>query len=464
MSRIAYTILSCVLLSAITGREAFGQQQTYALSGTLVTPNGIVDDGLVLVSDGAIRGVGAGMVVPAGTPVVKTDGVIFPGLIDLHNHLIWNVFPRWKPPSLVGDRYEWQALPDYGAKLSGPESILVSRGDGCDMERYAEVKAMIGGATSVVGSFSPSEADPRRNACDRGLARNLDYASGLYSRDLNHEPLDYEVFPLEIPAARAEAIRQSMSSGETKALLIHLSEGKDASAAREFKMIKARDFLRPGLSIIHGVALDESDFHEMAAKGVGLIWSPHSNLELYGVTTQVGLAKAAGLVIALAPDWSPSGSNSMLEELQYAEMWNSKQVSPILTNYDLFQMSTENPARLAGVSDKIGSLAVGYAADIVVLPRIPGSPLLALTHGAPGSVKLVLVGGKAMLGDPVLMHQLLPGRKLESLQVCGHTEDLNIANETNGESWKDIQLQLSSELARVNLHLADLADCHHYVH
>ena len=158
------------------------QNESYAITGTLVTARGIVNDGIVLISHGAIEGIGSKIPVPKGTPVIDTGGVIFPGLIDLHNHLVWNVFPRWGPPSPVCNRYDWQAMPDYSAKLSGPEGKLIDRGLGCDMERYAEIKAMLGGATSVVGSFSPTDADPHRNDCDRGLARNLDFFSGCTRR------------------------------------------------------------------------------------------------------------------------------------------------------------------------------------------------------------------------------------------------------------------------------------------
>src|SRR5579864_4133467 len=162
-------------------------QDTYALSGTLVTPHGVIEDGVIVISDGTIRNIGANVPIPAGTSVIKTDGVILPGLIDLHNHLIWNVFPRWRIPSPVGNRYDWQAMPEYAARLSGPEATMVKDGLGCAMERYAEIKAMVGGATSVVGSFSPTDNDPHRNDCDKGLARNLDFASGLYSQNVNQE-------------------------------------------------------------------------------------------------------------------------------------------------------------------------------------------------------------------------------------------------------------------------------------
>src|SRR5947209_2569308 len=106
-----------VLASLFSVAFLYAQHETYAISGTLVTPRGIVDDGIILISHGAIEGIGSKIPIPHGTPVIDTNGVIFPGLIDLHNHLVWNVFPRWGPPSPVGNRYDWQAMPDYAAKL-----------------------------------------------------------------------------------------------------------------------------------------------------------------------------------------------------------------------------------------------------------------------------------------------------------------------------------------------------------
>ena len=447
------------LIAFLSTTLLYCQDGSYAISGTLVTARGIVNDGIVLISHGAIEGIGSKIPVPKGTPVIETGGVIFPGLIDLHNHLVWNVFPRWGPPSPVGNRYDWQALKDYTDKLSGPEAKLIDRGLGCDMERYAEIKAMLGGATSVVGSFSPTDADPHRNDCDRGLARNLDFFSGLYSQEMNAEPVDYEVFPFEIPSAKAQSIRDSLSSGKLKALLIHVSEGQDASAAREYRMLKASGFLRPGVSIIHGVALQKAQFQEMAGNGVGLIWSPHSNIALYGKTVDIDSAKVAGVTIAIAPDWSPSGSNGMVEELQYASQWNRAQPQKIFDPQDFVQMATVNAAKLAGASDKIGSLATGMAADLAIFPPKGDSPWTALLDADPGSVRLVVVAGKPLLGDPDLMKKLLPARKFETIAVCQHDKSLNLEGETGGESWSEIYSNLTRELGNVNSSLSELAKC-----
>lgn len=446
-----------LLLAAFAAACAW-TQNTYALSGTVVTPERVIEDGIVVIDGGKIRSVGPRTTLDAGVTEIQTGGVIFPGLIDVHDHLVWNVFPRWHPGKLVGDRYEWQAMSNYVQDLSGPEGKLVANGLGCEMERYAEIKAMLNGATSVVGSFNPIPSAPHRNDCDKGLARNLDFASGLYGSAINEEPLRYEIFPFEIPWKDAQTIRDGLASGTIRSLLVHVAEGKDASAHREFRMLKARGFLRAHVSVIHGVALNAADFDEMRANGVGFVWSPRSNFELYGKTADMRGVKKAGLTIALAPDWSPSGSSGVLAELRYAYEWNRRQTPPVFDDAEMVKMATANAATLAGAAAKIGTLEPGAAADLIVMPR-GRTPLLALLDSRPGAIRLVVVGGRPLMGEPGLMSKLLPQAKFEAVTVCGERKALNIADDTGGEAWVDIESRLRTALTPLHITLAGLAEC-----
>ena len=124
----------------------------FALRGTLVTPGGIVENGTVLIQQNKITAVGNKVKLPANTTVIDTNGVIAPGLIDLHNHLTYNVFPRWHPTEMFGNRYDWQQKPIYQTLIESPHEAMVADGLECEMERYAEVKAISEGETSAVGS------------------------------------------------------------------------------------------------------------------------------------------------------------------------------------------------------------------------------------------------------------------------------------------------------------------------
>src|SRR6478735_5927905 len=79
--------------------------ETFALTGAVVTPGEVLDPGCVVVSGGAIQAVQAAP--PAGVLVQATDGVICPGLIDLHGHPEFNVFAAWEPPQQFANRYAW---------------------------------------------------------------------------------------------------------------------------------------------------------------------------------------------------------------------------------------------------------------------------------------------------------------------------------------------------------------------
>jgi cytosine/adenosine deaminase-related metal-dependent hydrolase len=117
--------------------------------------------------------------------------------------------------------------------------------------------------------------------------------------------------------------------------------------------------------VIHGVAFRQEDFKDMAANGVSLVWSPRSNYELYGATTRIQEAKGSGVTIALAPDWSPTGSAGMLQELRYVADWN--QQNKVFQDSELIEMTTSIPAEIAGLGDELGTLAPGRQADLLVL-------------------------------------------------------------------------------------------------
>ncbi len=451
---VAVVFLAAILICL----PCWGQRQGFALRGTVVTPTEVIESGIVLVAGEKIQAIGKDLQLPAGVKLIETGSFIYPGLIDLHDHITWNFLPRWKPGQKFANRYEWQQIPEYGVALNTPHAQIFAEGFACDSNQYAEVKAIVGGATSVVGSLS-------NNKCIEGLARDLDFYSGLYPPG-TPEKLRNEVFPLELSTADVLNIEKALDDGQLTALLVHLAEGKpeDAASNREFRMLKARGLLRPGVSIIHGTALHAADFQEMAKNGVGLIWSPRSNLELYGDTTDVRAAKAAGVKIALAPDWSPSGSDGVLQELKYAASWNAGQSPRIFSDSELMQMVTLLPAQLAKLEDKIGSLSAGHYADLLVLRSTERDPYRALLHSSPAEVRLVTVGGSPVYGDDEFMRALVPPSQLQPLKVCGAEKllDFETELETQGSApqpWDKTMEALTRELNRWDLTPPQLTPC-----
>jgi 5-methylthioadenosine/S-adenosylhomocysteine deaminase len=454
-------LLLTLLLRILTG-PLFAQ--SLVLRGTVVTPDTVISDGIVTIEGATITSViAASATSPQG---INVDGIIFPGLIDLHDHLTWNALPRWHPPHLFSDRYEWQESPEYASALAKPHSELLKQGLECDLNRYAEVKAIVNGATSTIGGAT--------TACAQGLARNLD--SFLELPSTASSVVENAIFPLEIRSPCGEqAVRDAgrtledcaVSAGEPKptvprAVVAHLGEGTDAAARREFAMFVAHGYLHSGVNIIHGVGLHADHFQQMASHSVGLVWSPRSNIELYGVSTDVAAAKEAGVTIALAPDWSPSGSTGMLAELAYVDAMRTTHPQVVhFTNHELVEMTTVNPARLARVEDRLGKVASGYAADLVIMRRQSGiDPYAALVTQTPAGVRLVVIGGQPIYGDVDVMKQLLQNTPLETLTVCGQPRSINVQTETDPHaSWAMTQSRLEAALKTLGLPLAPLVEC-----
>jgi hypothetical protein len=410
-------------------------------------------------------------------------GIIVPGFIDLHNHLTWNVLPRWLPAQKFGNRYEWQDTAEYDRNLVAPHGAIVAS-VACQIEIYAEIKALAGGATSTLGGLLKDPQHPDNARCVAGLARNLDTDSGLpftpppvddgcptpsgIDRTLL-DVVDNEIFPMETMHGRMDFLLCELGKGTLRGMVVHLSEGAptDSAAHREFNMLSKQILLqkdgrtaiaRDGLIFIHGTALRDRDFAAMKNSRIGLIWSPRSNDELYGATLNVASARAAGIDVAIAPDWSPSGSAGMLQEMGYA---SRRYGTP---SADLVRMSTAVPAMLARIDDQIGSLAPGKLADFVVLnvkvDTTRPNPLDVVVQASPADIALVVVGGQPLYGDPKLLQQLLPaGTKTDSLTVCGTEKGIYLGqSEAGARGWsmKDIQADLRRALAKAGSSLPDI--------
>ena len=447
MRSIAF--LTCWILFHPWGAQA----ETWVLRGTLLTPDAAIEDGTVLVRDQFIDDVGKTVSVPVDARPVPLNGIVLPAFIDLHNHLTWNVFPRWRPARSFGNRYEWQDLPEYDRVLRTPQGRLNADGLGCHADLFAEVKALAGGAASVVGSFGRASA-PDGNKCIEGLVRNLDLRPGFpayppgpatCAGDSSGFPADgpgvvvNEIFPLEVPPDRFAFYLCELKNGRLRSVLIHLSEGRDSSARREFRMLRSRNALVEGLVVIHGAALTLSEFQEMQSNKVGLIWSPRSNDELYGATANIPAATQAGVAIAIAPDWSPTGSAGMLQELNYTAVRY-----PYVKAEQLVAMGTSMPAKLARVDDRIGKLAKGLYADLLVIKPRGKSPYEAVVSATPAAVQLVMVGGVPMYGDYDVMSKLVPSGDLAQMTVCGAAKGVNFKGIS--QSWTDIRTKLEAAL------------------
>jgi 5-methylthioadenosine/S-adenosylhomocysteine deaminase len=382
----------------------------FALRGAVVTPDEVIEDGWVEIAGGAISRVGT-RAPGAGIARIETGGVILPGLIDLHGHPEYNVFAAWEAPRLYKNRSRWRASREYDEVVKQPLALLKQAPSlETTLSRYAEARALVTGTTAIQG------ANGKFANIEESLVRNVD-------RRIFGEHKARSIIDLDRTAPDDIAgLRDQIASGAVTALYIHLAEGIDASSRDEFVALRRANLLTPATVIIHGTALEPADLDEVAHAGAKLVWSPQSNLRLYGTTTRAGAALERGITVGLGADWLPSGSPSLLAELKVARQALIEEGRPAAAR-DLVRMVTVDAARIAGLDDRLGLLEAGRPADVIVLERRHPDPWEAIAQAAPSCVDLVVLGGDVAYGRAAWVRRLT-GVKDETDPDPGRSERL----------------------------------------
>jgi len=434
------------------------------LRGNLVTPDGVIPNAWLDIRNGRIEHIERDRPNLPGLPTLETTDLIFPGFIDLHNHPSFNVFPRWHPPQKFPNRYAWRGLDEYRAVLEDRQHALTAGGANfCDIDEYVELKALIGGTTSMIG-FSGRDPSRVLPDCIKGLVRNLDVYTGFYGADQGHERIvnSIGVLPLDMDSNTAARIARELADGSIDLLAIHIAEGlpTDTESAQELDMLEARGLLTAHTALIHAVGLSPSQLARVHRAGASIVWSPRSNFEFYGTTANVAAAFREGVTMSIAPDWSPSGSDNMFDEIKYAERVNREKLDGLFSSRQLVEMASAVPARVARIDDKVGRLAPGMQADLFLVhaneASVAGNPYAAITGGSITNIDLVVIGGVPLFGDAELLHKL--GAKTEPLTVCGVARALNSDALPSGP-LAQVAARLANKMKAIGSELSPLAEC-----
>ncbi len=397
-----------------------------AIRGRVVTMDGagtVLADGVVYIA-----GTDIAAVVPAGEPppvgfesvaVLRTAGTIYPGLIELHNHLSYNCLQLWQVPRPFTNRGQWSTGPDYRRLVSGPMQVLGKTPSLVPaLVRFVEAKCLVAGVTTSQGIALYSNAGIARFY--HGVVRTVE------------EPDDPALPPAHsrIPdVAAADLAAFAAELARDHRLLLHLAEGTDDSARRHFQALQLPDgswAISDHLIGIHSVGLQPADIAVFAAHRAAMVWSPLSNLLLYGATADVAAMKASGVMIGLGSDWSPSGSKNLLGELKVAQLVSAHAAGgPIFTDRELVAMATSTPARMLGWDAAIGSIEAGKRADLIAVAGTSADPYSGLIAAGERDLVLVMIGGVAACGQPHLVEPFTSTG--ESVRIGGRTRLLNFA-------------------------------------
>jgi cytosine/adenosine deaminase-related metal-dependent hydrolase len=319
-----------------------------------------------------------------GDAVVDLHGaIVLPGLVNAHDHLELNHYGRIKFRDRYQNASEWSQ--DMEPRLAGDKAIARARTHPLAERLFVgALKNLLAGVT-MVAHHNPFYPELRRTIPIRVL-RRYGWAHSFY---------------LERRPAGAYGEQGGDVAGRWRAtppdlpFFVHLAEGVDVDAHSELGRLEALGCVAANTAIVHGVAIDGCEWARIARRGAGLVWCPGSNAFLFGRTAAVrqALDNPDRTTIALATDSRLTGSRDLLDELRVARD------GACVTSEELLRMVTCDAAALLR-QPRAGRTVVGAPADFVVIPPLGDTPAASLVASARRDVKLVMIDGRPLVGDP----------------------------------------------------------------
>ena len=338
--------------------------------GRVVLPEGCFDAD-VRVRGKCLREFGSDLKPMRGEIVVDACGhIMYPGLINSHDHLEFNLYPRLGVPP-YNNAYEW----------------------GHDLQKRWS------------STIQAIQRIPLRYRLRWGAWKNL--FSGV-TRVVHHNPYSWHFrvrFPIEVHRqyrfAHSLQFEQNVRSilrrrRNNTPFVIHLAEGKDAAAEREVRLLAELHALNEWTVAVHAVGITKKDIELLQRSKASVVWCPASNMFLFGKTAPID--ELTGKIrVALGTDSSLTGSTTLFEELRMAKQLSS------LTPQSLFSLVTEAPRSIFHLSPDAGTLQEGGTADLFLLPAWTRDPYDNLLNVNPASINLMMRKGQIVFFDPHLL-------------------------------------------------------------
>jgi hypothetical protein len=310
----------------------------------------------------------------AGRGTVDLTGhLLLPGLINAHDHLEFNLFPRLgKGP--YPNATAWSRDIYHPDESPVQEHLKVPKRTRLI---WGGLKNLLSGVTTVC-HHNPYDAAvfednfPVRVVKQYGWGHSLEFSpdlAGLHRRTPAKHPF-----------------------------IVHLGEATDAGGRREIFRLDALGALNRRTVIVHGVGLAGQGVALARARGASLVWCPSSNRFLLGRTLKPAVLHD-GFRIALGSDSALTAAGDLLDELRAArEVPAARRYRMVTTDAArVLRLPARSPQDFFAIRDTGGR---------------PGDCLLA-SQGA----RLVVIGGRIKLIAPDLARNPPPGFHL--LQVEG---------------------------------------------
>jgi len=299
--------------------------------------------------------------------------LLLPGLVNAHDHLEFNLFPRLGR-RLYSNATEWAHDIHQPEQSPVREHLSVPKRDRLT---WGGLRNLLSGVTTVA-HHNPYDEDAFGDDFPVRVVRRFGWAHSLaFSPDALER---YRETPGEAP------------------FLIHAGEGTDAAARAELRALDRLGILGSRTVLVHAIAFQGEALTTIARRGASIVWCPSSNLLTYGATLPYDRTRAA-VRLALGTDSAISAAGDMIDELRLARSQSG------VTPDALYAMVTTDAASILRLREGEGGLANGAVADLIAVADEGQQPAEALLQFAP---EMVIVGGRLKLVSKSLLSRIDP--------------------------------------------------------
>lgn len=308
-----------------------------------------------------------------GDTVIDLDGaVVLPGLINAHDHLELNTFPRLKWRSRYTNVRQW--IDDFQPRFATDPALAAARPETLpDRLWVGALKNLFSGVTTVC------HHNPLHPPLRRGYPLKLVTRFGLSHSLLIDGPRVVDAFRATPPAWP---------------WIIHAAEGVDEEAGEEVDRLAALGCVASNTVIVHGVALSAAAAARAIERGAALVWCPTSNDFLFGRTADVRAFAACGR-LAIGSDSRLSGAGDLLDEMRAAAHTGQLDAAAVV------RAVTSGAASVLRLPGDAG-LHPGAVADLAVFRRLAADPFASVCAASRRDVRLTMIDGRPVVADAAL--------------------------------------------------------------
>ena len=408
--------------------------------GTVVTMDGaraVIADGTVAVSGDTIVAVGPRAEIESKYQAKQTinaaNHLVLPGFINGHTHVPMTLFRGIHDDVTLTDwlyKYIFPAeaknvneeFVRWGTRLALAEQIRSGVTTFADMYYFEDAIAdetKKAGMRGVLGETFIDFPAPDNKTHEAALAYTEKFLQKWQGDPLIHAaPAPHSIYTCSQKTLQDAA---ALARKYHAPILIHLSEMKKENddsyknnGMSPTQYLDKIGVLGPEIVGAHCIFVDAADQKTLAAKGVGCVHNPSSNMMIASGVSPVPDMRAAGIAVGLGTD-GPAGSNNdldIMEEIDLAaKLAKITRMSPLGLNAKaVVEMATIDGARALHMDKEIGSLEKGKKADVVLIDLDAANAVpmydvyAAIAYALKGSnVDTVVIGGRVVMRD----HKLL---------------------------------------------------------